>query len=465
MASISSTGFGSGLDIRGIVTQLVAAEGEPAALQLERRESRLVAELSAIGILKAALSEFETSLDRLDGASDFRGLNAFSSDETLFTASAAREAVPGSYDIEVTRLAQHHKLASGTSSTSATFGGNPGDSLTLSSDGQSLTIDLSVAKTLGEIGNAIGQAEDNPGIAASLVNVDQGQQTLVLTSQATGHQQRIELSESLQTGSLAFTTANRDADGGPLTDLTRLDASLRIDGIEIQRSGNRIADVIDGVTLTLNQAEPGTRVRLGVAFNHEAIVSAVTSFVDKYNALLTSLDQVSGYKGEGATQPALFGDAITRTLGSRLRAELGQSLRGVDSRYANLAEIGITTKIDGTLELNSGQLDRALSQDREALAELFASSEGIVSQLEPLLGSYVGPGGVLASRTDGVQARLDDIGARRVALERRLATLEQRYLRQFNALDALVGQLTATSDFLTQQLENLPGARDPNRDS
>jgi flagellar hook-associated protein 2 len=38
----------------------------------------------------------------------------------------------------------------------------------------------------------------------------------------------------------------------------------------------------------------------------------------------------------------------------------------------------------------------------------------------------------------------------------RLGLLETRLLRQFNALDALVGQLTNVSNFLTQQLANLP---------
>jgi flagellar hook-associated protein 2 len=465
MASISASGFGSGLDITGIVTQLVAAEGDPAKLRLDRRESRLVAELSAIGILKAALSEFEASLDRLDAASDFDALSATSSNEELFTASAGGQAVPGYYEIEVTQLAQRHKLASGTFATTNTFGGNPGDSLTLTVDGQALTVDLSTAKNLAEIRYAIDSAEDNPGIVASLVNVDDGHQTLVLTSQDPGYQNLIEVSESPQAASLAFTKANLDATGNPFADLTQLDASLFIDGIEIHRSSNRIADAIDEVTLTLNQAEPGTRAQLTVDYDQGAIVSAVSNFVDKYNALLASLDQVSGYKGEDTAQPVLFGDAMTRTLGSRLRSEIGQSLIGIESRYANLAEIGITTKTDGTLELDRGRLNQALTQDREAVAELFASSEGIASQLAPVLSSYTGTGGVLTSRNDGVQARLDDIGDRRVVLERRLATLEQRYLRQFNALDALVGQLTATSDFLTQQLDNLPGAWRPREDT
>jgi flagellar hook-associated protein 2 len=39
-----------------------------------------------------------------------------------------------------------------------------------------------------------------------------------------------------------------------------------------------------------------------------------------------------------------------------------------------------------------------------------------------------------------------------------MESLEKRYRAQFTALDKLVSQLTATGNYLTQQLANLPGA-------
>ena len=38
-----------------------------------------------------------------------------------------------------------------------------------------------------------------------------------------------------------------------------------------------------------------------------------------------------------------------------------------------------------------------------------------------------------------------------------MVSLEERYIRQFSAMDTLVGQLQSTSDFLTTQLKNIPG--------
>ena len=73
------------------------------------------------------------------------------------------------------------------------------------------------------------------------------------------------------------------------------------------------------------------------------------------------------------------------------------------------------------------------------------------------MNNFVGTGGVISARTDGLSRSVTDIGHRRDALNLRLAGLEQRLRAQFTALDTLVSKFTATGSFLTQQLGNLPG--------
>ncbi|MEC9341373.1 MAG: flagellar filament capping protein FliD, partial [Pseudomonadota bacterium] len=67
--------------------------------------------------------------------------------------------------------------------------------------------------------------------------------------------------------------------------------------------------------------------------------------------------------------------------------------------------------------------------------------------------------GSIDARTSGIETSLGRIEDRRDALDRRLTSLENRLRAQFSAMDALVAQLTATSDFLADQLANLPGSR------
>ncbi|MGA7980090.1 MAG: flagellar filament capping protein FliD [Chromatiaceae bacterium] len=464
MAVLSAAGLGSGLDISGLVSKLVAAEGDPAKARLTKQESSLTAEFSALGTLQSALSGLQASLEKVDKASDFALVKASSGNVDLFTATAEKGAAPGNFRVEVERLAQPHKLASASLAADATFGGSDGDSLTLMINAEALVIDLSQGNTLAELRDAVNSASDNPGVRATLINVDETHQTLLLTATETGSANRIEVTETISSGgSLALTTANRDADGNLLGDLTGLDAAVTIDGIPVTRPSNAITDAIEGVSLSLRGAAPGSPADLAVAVDQQGISAAISSFVDKYNGLVRTLSGVSGYRGEEADQPALFGDAMTRSIGNRLRSELGRSLPELDGAFASLADIGITTKTDGTLVLDSAKLNEALSTDPAAVGQLFYSDQGYAPRFAAILSSYLDTGGVLDSRTAGVQSQIDDIGDRRTALDERLTSLEERYMRQFTALDAMVGQLSATSDFLTHQLANLPGAWQPNK--
>ena len=72
MASIVSTGVGSGLDIAGLVDKLVQAEGQPKSLRLDRDEAKAQSRLSALGSLRSALASFRDTLGVLQDAARFQ---------------------------------------------------------------------------------------------------------------------------------------------------------------------------------------------------------------------------------------------------------------------------------------------------------------------------------------------------------------------------------------------------------
>jgi flagellar hook-associated protein 2 len=459
MTGLTVTGMGTGLDISSLVSQLVSAEGDAKKTQLTNEETKLTAQFSAVATLKSALSSVQSSLGKLDQASDFTALTATAGNPDLFSATVDTTAATGRYQVETLRLAQAHKLTSATAASDATFGGTSGNSLTLTVNGKALKIDLSTAKTLSGIRDAINAATDNPGVQATIVNAGNGQQALVLTAANTGYANRIDVTESLDSGtSLGLTTANRDTDGNTLTDLTDLDAAATIDGIQVTSSTNDLSNAIDGVTLSLTAADPGNPTTLTVGLDTASISSAVTGFVKSYNSLLSTLTSVSGYKGQGATQPALFGDSMTRGIGDRLRSILGSSVSGVSGDFSSLSAIGITTSLDGTLSVDSAKLNAALAADPRAVSDLFAADGGYATRLDGILSSFLDSGGILDSRSAGIQSSIDDVTARTDALNQHLTDLQDRYTEQFNAMDSLIAQLNSTSTYLTQQLDSLPGA-------
>ena len=462
--AITSTGIGSGIDVGGIVSQLVAAEGQPARNRLDRREAQTQATISALGGLKSSLNEFQSALGGLKDLDAFQARKATSGDSSIFTATADETASAGSYQIEVAQLAKGEKQASGYfASADATVGTG---TLTFDVGGNSfdITVDSS-NNTLAGIRDAINASPDNSGVTATTVNVDDPNNPgstvsrLILTADDPGKANTVTISAVDDDGT------NADAAGlsqlstasGELETLEAAqDAIIRIDGQNVTRSSNSISDAIDGVTLELKKSDLGSTNSLDVALNTGAVKSKVESFIKAYNGLVQTTNQLSSYDPETGRAGALQGDATLRTISNQIRREMSDTVDGINGVFDNLATIGVETQRDGTLSLDSAQLDEAMDADFDAIGQMFASEDGYATRLDALVDNYVGFNGILDSRTESLNNRIDDINDQREDLSRRLSSLESRLLAEFNAMDQVVGQLNSTGSYLSQQLSNLP---------
>ncbi|HER33955.1 MAG: flagellar filament capping protein FliD [Halothiobacillaceae bacterium] len=458
--AITSTGIGSGIDVGGIVSQLVAAEGQPARNRLDRREAQTQATISALGGLKGALSEFQSALGALKDLDAFQARKATSGDSSIFTATADETASAGSYQIEVERLAEGQKLRSGDFANADTVVGT--GTLTLDVGGNSfdVTVDSS-NNTLAGIRDAINASADNTGVTATTVNVDDGAggtvSRLVLTADEVGTANTVTVSAADSDGNNIDAAGLSQLASGNLTELQAAqDALIRIDGQAVTRSSNSISDAIDGVTLSLKESDVGSTHSLDVALNTGAVKSKVESFVKAYNGLVETTNQLSSYDPETGRAGALQGDAALRGISTQIRREMSDTVDGINGVFDNLATIGVETQRDGTLTLDSARLDEAMAADFDAIGQMFASDDGYATRLDALVDNYVGFNGILDSRTQSLNNRIDDIGDQREDLSRRLSSLESRLLAEFNAMDQLVGQLNSTGSYLSQQLSNLP---------
>ncbi len=115
MASpLTSTGLGSGLDVNGMVTKLVAADRASADKRLTTTDKDLTTEFSAISQLKGAISGLQSAAAGLTDASSLVLRSSLSSDATTVGVSSTSSSVPGSYDIVVNSLATASKMSSTT---------------------------------------------------------------------------------------------------------------------------------------------------------------------------------------------------------------------------------------------------------------------------------------------------------------------------------------------------------------
>jgi len=130
--ALSSPGIGSGIDVQGIVQKLVSIERQPLA-KVDARVGELKTQISAYGTLKSAVSTFRDAVGALAEPAKFKVNAAQSSDTKVLTASAGSEAARGTYQLEVKRLAEAHRLATEQAQASATEAAvGLGSTLTLS---------------------------------------------------------------------------------------------------------------------------------------------------------------------------------------------------------------------------------------------------------------------------------------------------------------------------------------------
>ncbi|MAA76330.1 MAG: hypothetical protein CMN28_16690 [Salinisphaeraceae bacterium] len=453
--AIQSLGIGSGLDVNGIVSQLVAVERAPVQNRLNRKEINIQADMSALGSMKNALEELEAAVGKINTASLYEGRSASVADSDWFSASASSGAALGAVEVEVESLAQSHRLQSAAFASADTVVGT--GTLTFSLNGTSFSLDLDAENnTLEGIRDAINSADDNVGISASLITGDEGPR-LVLTADETGADNAITVTAAGGDGGLDQLVY----DPGTLTNLTQvreaLDAVAYIDGVQVSSSNNVIDGAIEGVTLTLKQAMPNETTTLTVARDAGSVTSAMSGFVKAYNTVIEVLGKVSAANPDGQSG-ALVGDPLPRGIENSLRSVVGGLIGG---EIGSLADLGFSTDVGGKLSFDTGSFNTAIQDDPDGIAAVFSGEGSLSEELETLLDGLVGVGGQIQARTDGLNTRLERIDDGRVRLANRLEDIEARLLKQFSAMDALVSQLQSTGSFLTQQLANINNITNP----
>ena len=197
---------------------------------------------------------------------------------------------------------------------------------------------------------------------------------------------------------------------------------------------------------------------MNVGFSRDSARATVEKFVSSYNKLLDAVNSVSSYDVDTKQGGPLFGDAGVRNITYQLRREITGTVGDSSAVFQTLSQIGITTQLDGKLELDSAKLDAAFTTNFDAVGQVFSAADtGLAVRLDQMLDPYLQTGGVFDSRNDTLKSIISDIGDQRTQLNTRLQNLQDRLLKQFNALDSLLSQMQSTSSYLTQQLANLPG--------
>lgn len=394
----TTSGIGSVLDVNTIVSNLMNVERAPLN-KVATQKTAFQSQISAYGSLKSALSTFQSSVSSLSSLSKFNAQSVTSSNTSVLTATSNGSATVGSYDISVTQLAKSQKLSVGgfanvsdvvgTGTLNISFGTFTPEVATpftpsaftpnAAKTALNITIDSS-NNTLAGVRDAINAADSS--VTATIVN-DGSTNRIVITSKDTGEVNSLKITVTDDDGNnldasglskLAYDPQSAAGNGKNLTVLQEAkNAVLKIDGIDIVKSSNAISDAIDGVTLNLVGVTSSSAISLSVATNQDTIKTSVTSFVDAFNKLDTTLRNLTKFDETGQANGALLGDATARSIINQIRSVMNTAVAN-GSSLNTLSQIGVTFQRDGKLNLDSTKLTNAVSTNFNDIASLFAAT-------------------------------------------------------------------------------------------
>lgn len=436
MAGLSIPGVGSGFPVQQFVDATVDAERVPKENAIKRKQSQVEVQISAYASIKKELDAFQKSLKGLTDKEAFQQRSVALSNEGFLTSKTDKNAVAGSYDLSVVQLAKADKVGSGYLAPSTDIKDNLGaGSLTLSLGAESFTVDIDAEhSSLADIAKAINQSDDNTGVKATVVTDDNGSR-LVLFGDKTGAENTVSASAGAGNFSGIFDTTTNIQ---PATD-----AIVKIDGATVTRSSNEIKDAIAGVTLNIDKVsttdDPFTT--LTISNDKESVTENLKSFVESYNKIVETTKKLSSYDAENKKAGPLNGDSLLRAISTQLRDAMGEQVEGASSALKSLSDLGITTKKDGTLEIDNKILDEHIANNFDGIGRLFDGDSGLASKLDTLLEGFTGRSGTITTKKESLDLQAGKFAKQRLDLEDRMAKFETRVMKQFNAMDAMVANM------------------------
>lgn len=472
MASVTSLGIGSGLNVEDIITSLMKVENKPVE-SLQTKAADISARISAFGSLTSAMSSFQSAAVTLAGLGTWNSMNGSSSNTSAVTATTSTGASAGSYAVEVQQLATAQSISSksysaatspvGSGTLKIDIGSWNSDKTTFTANtsNKTLSVEVTAADTLTTLRdkiNALGS-----GVNASILNDASGAR-LVINSRDTGATNGFRITATDGDGTNTDNTGLSALVYDPpnATSATTLrqsggDAQATINGLPVTSASNTLSNVVEGVTLTLG-AKTTSAVSVSISADTDKIKKALTDFTKAYNSLTSLLSTQTKYDADTKTAGALQGDSTAVSLQRQLRSLVGATTPA-SSVYQTLSSVGVSLQADGTLAVDDTKFSKALTANMGEVRKLFTATDltnssrsGIGTQLRKFSDSVLSVEGALTSRTESLNKSLSRNDTETSKAEARVADTEKRLRAQYAALDTKMSSLTALNTYITNQI-------------
>ena len=466
--SSSSSAGTSSIDVAAIVEQLMTVENKPLdKIKTQIEQKKLV--ISDLGTIKSKVATLQDALTFLQTPTTFNNSLASSSDATIVSATASNGAVKANHSVTVTSLAtatRNTVTGYASSTASATVDATNGFAITVAGT----TYNTNGNKTVSGVvtANAVTVLGASPSIT-DLKNWINGLGVNVSASvvETTGSSNWALMIQGTQTGTTnAVSYTGLTGVPATLTDTsvtTAANASFVVNGTTFSRASNSVNDVIDGLTLSLNKAS-ATAQTISVGKGTDVSNDAINTLIKAYNDVMSTYKTMTA-NSANSDKPGNFANSpSTLSFINQIKDSFAKGISYTTNgtlKTMSLSALGIDLQRDGTAKFNSASFATASAAGlRDTLA--LGVTMGYVSStsnLNTFLTAQVKTGGALSSQINSETTAVQDLTKRKDNLQIRLNSIKNNLVSQYSSLNALLYQLSSTSNSLTSALDALTNSQ------
>ncbi|MGL4249099.1 MAG: flagellar filament capping protein FliD [Aeromonas sp.] len=461
MATITSAGAGSGLDLESVIAASVNAKKAQLIQPITTKKTNTQITLSGVGQLKSAIASFVTTLQTMskDDAFNKRAINVTQDkDNPVLKVDSKTGASNGQYDITVEKLAKTSKFeGSFDSSTTPMF--TQDGTLTFKAGDKTFDVEVKAGDSLQSIRKRINNDGDNFGLSVNIMNTSDGKSKLVIDSGISGSGKDLQITGSTTeltnnlTSKLASTQAAQDA-------------QIKVDGNTLTSSTNTFDGTIVGLKLTVLRESDSTSTTAGdgtvtktyksnkvdVTTDKDGIKGMIKGFIDGYNALVKKSDELGKRNSivAGVSQNdggALAGDATTRAVVNMMSGVITEPSDN-SSLYSTIFQLGVKMDNKGMLSLDSKKFDEAIDKNFDQVVAVFGGKEGVAGKLAGQLDTYSKTGGLLAKREDSLNSDLREVNRKQSDVAAQLTKYEETLRTRYGSLDAMLAKMNRSASYL-----------------
>ena len=475
MATISSPGIGTGgLDVKSIISQLVALEKRPLDT-LKLQAATTSTKISAFGQVKSLVSALSDAASKLTSVTGWNNVSTTSSDKDFVSATATGGTLATSFNVEVQALAKSQSTASGSVTGAVGAGtltiklgswgtGGPvvpaGTSFTASTSVAAVDITVSVSDTMADVASKINGS--NAGVTATILT-DAGGQRLLLRSKETGLESGFQLTTADTGGLERLTTAQVT----PGATQIAANAKATVNGIAVQSATNTFADSVSGVTFKAEKlTELNKPITISVAKDTSAIQANVEAFVKAYNEVNKIINESTKYDKAAKSIGLLQGDSTALGLQSALRSAM-QAVSPGSKVFQRLADIGVVQKtssdpmataaLGGELTVDTAKLNKALTDNPDEVKKFFrgdssVATNGLAVKMKTLTAGMLATDGFFKSKDKVLEASLERNAKDQARVNMQVSNFEKRTTARYSALDTQMSSLNALNAYISQQV-------------